>query len=150
MNQFKTTQGPPSLDRFTRFATGVAAAATRLLDFAPPASVGAPPRVRAPTEVPSAVVDAIAAAATTPRVFQIACGLFAVDCGDAGCRASVAQGRLEHAIAQAVFDAWKVGGCSTEALGSAYALLADRVAGVAQWRRRLAERADTDSIPSMP
>jgi hypothetical protein len=150
MIQFKTTREPPSLDRFARFAAGVAAAATRSTNSAPPASVRADPRLRASTGVPSAVIDAIAAAATTPRVFQIACGLFAMDYGETEGRDNVAQGRLEHAIARALFDAWKVGGCSIEALGSAYALVADRVAGPTQWRRQIAESADCDSLSTEP
>ena len=40
----------------------------------------------------------------------------------------VAQGRLEHAIARALLDAWTHGLCSAEAVGSAYALVGDRVA----------------------
>lgn len=75
------------------------------------------------------ILCAIDAATDSLRVFQIACGLFAVDSGEKGGADDVAQGRLERAIARALLDAWTDGHCSAEAVGSAYALVAGRVAG---------------------
>ncbi len=129
MNERKTSFAATTPSRFVRFSAGVAAAATSALIVDPPG----PPDTRGgnvdASLIPPDILRAIDAATDSPLVFRIACGLFAVDSGEMGGTDDVAQGRLERAIARALLDAWADGHGSAEAVGSAYALVADRLAG---------------------
>ncbi len=80
------------------------------------------------SNIPPSISSALAAAAGDERRFEIACALIAADAGESRGDDHVPQGRLEHAIARALLHAWTHGQCSPEAVGSAYALVADRVA----------------------
>lgn len=81
----------------------------------------------APPNSPS-ILWAIAAASEGPRELEIAYRVFSEDAAEMRGDDGVAQGRLEHAIARALLDAWTHGLCSAEAVGSAYAFVGNRVA----------------------
>ena len=129
MNERKTSLAATTPSHLVRVSAGVAAAAMRASTVDAPGPADAHRGNVDASQIPPDVLRAIDAATDSPMVFQIACGLFAVDSGEMGGTDDVAQGRLERAIARALLDAWTDGHGSAEAVGSAYARVADRVAG---------------------
>ena len=129
MNEPKTGLDAMAPSRLARFCAGVATAAMRPSTVDAPGPADSQRANQDAPQIPPRILCAIDAATDSLRVFQIACGLFAVDYGEVGGPDDVAQGRLERAVARALLDAWTDGHGSAEAVGSAYALVAERVAG---------------------
>jgi hypothetical protein len=129
MNERKTSLDATPPDRRKGFAASVAAAAMRASTVDTPAPADTQQGSAGASQIRPDILRAIDAATDSLAVRQIACGMFAVDSGEMGGADEAPRGRLDRAIARGLLDAWTHGQCSAEAVGAAYALAADRVAG---------------------
>ena len=78
--------------------------------------------------IPPLIARAIRLVVRDELAFSAACLLFVEDTSDSRPEDRVSIARLERAIARATLHAWTHGQGSTESVGSAYAVVGDRVA----------------------